>query len=208
MGCTDSEPDEFVDIEKGFRSLIKSVQKEMNEYENEIKNLKIENDYSKKVDDINFKYDQEILKIFHNEYNYHYNYKRGYFLSENLLNNAKECMNNQKILKELNPGVIIKLKAIEKQREDELKKIKNSVKYEDEEKYNDLCQKIELCKNQIKTYEKEKQAAIIARREEIRNRLLKSSMKSGLYSEYKDRQGFNQAIDENYVNRIHNDYNN
>ena len=55
---------------------------------------------------------------------------------------------------------------------------------------------------------KEKQAAIITKREEIRNRLLNKSMKAGVFYLYKDRQGYNQAIDENYVEKIHNDYNN
>ena len=117
-------------------------------------------------------------------------------------------MQNKDVLRKLNPGVIIKLKAIEKEREVKLREIKSTISDDNLEKYNELNEKIELCKNQIRIYEKEKQAAIIAKREEIRNRLLNKSMKTGVFTLYKDRQSYNQAIDENYVERIHNDYNN
>ena len=211
MGCsnTSTDSDEFIEIEKGFQSLIKSVIKEMEGYQNEINELKKKGNNKKNDNDINYIYDQKILQIFHDDNSYvRGRYYRDYFLSENLLNDAKECMQNKDVLRKLNPGVIIKLKAIEKEREVKLREIKSTISDDNLEKYNELNEKIELCKNQIRIYEKEKQAATTAKREEIRNRLLNKSMKTGVFTLYKDRQGYNQAIDENYVERIHNDYNN
>ena len=76
------------------------------------------------------------------------------------------------------------------------------------EELKDLNKKIQLCKNQIKTYEKEKQAAIIAKREEIRNNLLNNNVNNGVFPLYQDRHGFNQAVDNRIINQIHQDYGN
>ena len=180
----------------------------MEGYQNEINELKNKGNNNKNANDINYIY-EKILQIFHDANSYVNGcYYHDYFLRDNLLNDAKECMQNIDILSRLNPGVIIKLKAIEKEREIKLREIKSTTSDDNLEKYNELNEKIELCKNQIRIYEKEKQAAIIAKREEIRNRLLNKSMKTGVFTLYKDRQSYNQAIDENYVERIHNDYNN
>ena len=74
------------------------------------------------------------------------------------------------------------------------------------QEYNDLIMKIESCKNQIKAYENEKQAAIIAKREEIRHELLNKNMDNGILPLYNDRHNFNSAVDNKIVNRIHNDW--
>ena len=129
---------------------------------------------------------------------------RDSFLKENKLNDAEDCMKNKKILSELNPGVIIKLKEIEKKKNDEINALK--ISNENLIKCQELEQKIELCQNQIKTYEKEKQAAIIAKREEIRNNLLQKNINNGVLSMYNERQGFNNQIDKDIVSKIHNDY--
>ena len=97
----------------------------------------------------------------------------------------------------------MKIKKFDLERKNKLEELK---KYQDLEMVNYLKKKIELCKNQIKTYEKEKQAAIIAKREEIRNNLLMNNMDNGVLSQYKDRQESNQIIDKKIVNQIHNDY--
>ena len=94
------------------------------------------------------------------------------------------------------------IKSVEEEMKEHQKKLKELNYDENKEK------KIELCKNQIKTYEKEKQAAIIAKREEIRNNLLMNNMDNGVLSQYKDRQESNQIIDKKIVNQIHSDYGN
>ena len=122
-----------------------------------------------------------------------------------MLNDAEDCMNNNDVLSKLKPGVIIQLKEIEKKKNDEIN-AKLKISDENMEKCQELEQKIELCQNQIKTYEKEKQAAIIAKREEIRNNLLQKNINNGVLSMYNERQGFNKQIDKDIVNKIHNDY--
>ena len=67
MGCNQTETDDFDKINKGYDSLIKSVQKEMEEYQKKAKNIE---NFPKKVKDINYKYDQKILSIFHNPQSY------------------------------------------------------------------------------------------------------------------------------------------
>ena len=79
---------------------------------------------------------------------------------------------------------------------------------DDIEELKDLNRKIQLCQNQIRTYEKEKQAAIIAKREEIRNNLLNNNMNNGVLPLYQERHGFNQVVDNRIVNQIHQDYGN
>ena len=204
MGCnnTRESSNEIDKIKNGYNDLIKSVEDEMNEYKNQLKKI---SNYSSTLENLKFKYNQQILKIFHEEDNYIYPYIRDNFLKENMLNDAEDCMNNKKILSELNPGVIIQLKEIEKKKNDEIN-AKLKLSDENMEKCQELEQKIELCQNQIKTYEKEKQAAIIAKREEIRNNLLQKNINNGVLSMYNERQGFNKQIDKDIVSKIHNDY--
>jgi len=182
--------------------LIKSVEKEMNEYKSQLKKIS----YDKAtLENLKFKYDQKMLEIFHDQDSYSSKFDRDKFLRGNMINNVKDCMNNKEILSHLKPGIIIKLKEIEKKKNDE---INAKIKIIDEnlEKCQELEQKIELCQNQIKTYEKEKQGAIIAKREEIRNNLLQKNINNGVLSLYNERQGFNQQIDKDIVTKIHNDY--
>ena len=208
MGCSDSNSDtsdEFMKIDKGYNALIKSVQMEMEGYQKQIKQFKFDNN---KLKDINYEYNQKILKIFHDENSYYYQSRRGYFLRNNYLNDAQQCLKNEEIISSLNPGIIIELNALEKERNDKIGQLNLLLNEENVNKYNDLNEKIELCKNQIKIYEKEKQAAIIAKREEIRNNLLKGNINNGVFSMYKDRQSYNQNVDNIIVNRIHDDYRN
>ena len=121
------------------------------------------------------------------------------------MNTAKEFMENEYLTKELSNLNFMRIKKFDLERKNKLEELN---KNQDVEMVNDLKKKIELCKNQIKTYEKEKQAAIIAKREEIRNNLLMNNMKNGVLSQYKDRQESNQIIDKKIVNQIHNDYGN
>ena len=114
-------------------------------------------------------------------------------------------MENEYLTEKLNSFNIIMIKKLNLERKNKLEELN---KNQDVEMVNNLKKKIELCKNQIKTYEKEKQAAIIAKREEIRNNLLMNNMKNGVLSQYKDRQESNQIIDKKIVNQIHNDYGN
>jgi len=210
MGCNQTETDDFDKINKGYDSLIKSVQKEMEEYQkkaNKIKNV------PKMLKDINYKYDQKILSIFHNPQSYNdYNayYGKSYdlksLIENNRLLNAENSLKDGQVLSKLKPGVIIKLKEIIKERDNELST--NMIGNDKIEELKDLNKKIQLCKNQIKTYEKEKQAAIIAKREEIRNKLLNNNMNNGVLPLYQDRHGFNQAVDNRIVNQIHQDYGN
>ena len=204
MGCCNNiETDDFEKIDKGYDSLIKSVQKEMESYQNKLKNLKKDSS----IEDINHKYDQTILSILHNENSYLNSGFLFLFLSSNYLNNAQQCLRNEYVLSKLNPGVVIKLKEIEKQRADEINELKN-YNEENMEEVNELLRKIEVCKNQIRTYEKEKEAAIIAKREEIRNNLLNRNLNNGVLPLYGERRGFNQGVDNKIVNQIHNDYRN
>ena len=207
MGCGDSPDtsDDFIKIEKGYNSLIKSVQMEMDGYQKQIEQFKFDKN---KLKDINYEYNQKILKIFHEKNSYQYLWCRDDFLKRNLLNDAQQCLKNEEIVSKLKPGLIIEINAIEKERNDKLEKLKLLLNEENVNAYNDLNEKIELCKNQIKIYEKEKQAAIIAKREEIRNNLLKSNIQNGVFSMYQDRQGYNQNVDNIIVNRIHNDFRN
>ena len=114
-------------------------------------------------------------------------------------------MGNEYFTENLYNEDFMKIKKFDLERKNKLEELK---KYQDLEMVNYLKKKIELCKNQIKTYEKEKQAAIIAKREEIRNNLLMNNMDNGILSQYKDRQESNQIIDKKIVNQIHNDYGN
>jgi len=204
MGCSNTREssDEIEKIKKGYDNLIKSVEKEMNEYKSQLKKIS----YDKAtLENLKFKYDQKMLEIFHDQDSYSSKFDRDKFLRGNMINNAKDCMNNKEILSHLKPGIIIKLKEIETKKNNE---INAKIKISDEnlEKCQELEQKIELCQNQIKTYEKEKQAAIIAKREEIRNNLLQKNINNGVLSLYNERQGFNQQIDKDIVTKIHNDY--
>ena len=121
MGCSNNKQEssnEIDRIKRGFDDLIKSVKEEMDEYENQIKKYDI-----KKVDDINYKYDQIILKIFHDEDSYQYSTDRDVYLSNNWLNSAQSCLQNQKVISNLKPGIIIKLNEIQKKRKDEIQKL-------------------------------------------------------------------------------------
>ena len=210
MGCNQTETDDFDKINKGYDSLIKSVQKEMEEYQKKAKNIE---NFPKKVKDINYKYDQKILSIFHNPQSYNdyseyteKSYDLERLIQNNRLINAENCLKDGQVLSKLKPGVVIKLKEIIKEKDNELSS--NMIGHDDIEELKDLNKKIQLCKNQIKTYEKEKQAAIIAKREEIRNNLLNKNVNNGVLPLYQDRHGFNQAVDNRIVNQIHQDYGN
>lgn len=207
MGCTESKGkrNEFTIIEEEYKELIDSVKKEIDQYQNQINQI-IKN--SKNVKEINFKFDQEILSIIRNYDSYWYSTKPylNKFLKNNRLDNAQECINDKEILNALNNKAIIKIKEIEAQR---VKKINNAEKYlinEELEEYNKLKEKIESCKNQIHTYENEKQAAIIAKREEKRHKLLYNNMNNGILPLYDERHGFNEAINNKIVKQIHKDW--
>ena len=68
MGCnnTRESSNEIDKIKSGYNDLIKSVEDEMNEYKNQLK--KISYDRST-LENLKFKYNQKILKIFHEEDN-------------------------------------------------------------------------------------------------------------------------------------------
>ena len=72
--------------------------------------------------------------------------------------------------------------------------------------YNEIKQKIEKCKNQIKEYEKDKQNTIIAKREEIRNNLMKKNVDNGVLALYDERRGYNNQVKENILDKINKDY--
>ena len=210
MGCNQTETDDFKKINKGYDSLIKSVKMEMEEYQKKAKNIE---NIPKKIKDIKYKYDQRILSIFHDPKSYiDYDdlYERSYilnsFILENRLINGQGCLKDGQVLSKLKPGVVIKLNELVKEMDNEL--FSNKIENDDIEELKDLTNKIQLCKNQIKTYEKEKQAAIIAKREEIRNNLLNNNVNNGVLPLYQDRHGFNQAVDNRIVNQIHQDYGN
>jgi len=202
MGCSNnnkSEPPNEIDIiKKGFDDLIKSVKEEMEEYENQIKKYDIN-----QVDNINYEYDQIILKIFHDQNSYKFASRRDYFLQINWINNAQSCLNNQQILSDLKPGIFIKLNEIQKKRNDEIKKLLNG---ENKKMYNELKQKITKCQNQIKEYEKDKQNTIIAKREELRNNLMHKNIDNGVLSLYDERRGYNNQVKENILDKINKDY--
>ena len=207
MGCSESKGkrNEFTIIEEEYKELIDSVKKEIDQYQNQINQI-IKN--SKNVKEINFKFDQEILSIVRNYDSYWYSTKPylNKFLKNNRLDNAQECINDKEILNALNNKAIIKIKEIEAQR---VKKINNAEKYlinEELEEYNKLTEKIESCKKQIHTYENEKQAAIIAKREEKRHKLLYNNMNNGILPLYDERHGFNEAINNKIVKQIHKDW--
>ena len=207
MGCTESKGkrNEFTIIEEEYKELIDSVKKEIDQYQNQINQI-IKN--SKNVKEINFKFDQEILSIIRNYDSYWYSTKLylNKFLKNNRLDNAQECINDKEILNALNIKAIIKIKEIEAQR---VKKINTAEKYlinEELEEYNKLKEKIESCKKQIHTYENEKQAAIIAKREEKRHKLLYNNMNNGILPLYDERHGFNEAINNKIVKQIHKDW--
>ena len=207
MGCTESKGkrNEFTIIEEEYKELIDSVKKEIDQYQNQINQI-IKN--SKNVKEINFKFDQEILSIVRNYDSYWYSTKPylNKFLKNNRLDNAQECINDKEILNALNNKAIIKIKEIEAQR---IKKINNAENYlinEELEEYNKLKEKIESCKKQIHTYENEKQAAIIAKREEKRHKLLYNNMNNGILPLYDERHGFNEAINNKIVKQIHKDW--
>ena len=204
MGCDNSniETKDFVKISRGYNSLIKSVEEEMKEHQKKLKELNYEENKEEKI---NKEYDQKILDIYLDNSNYKWSNILGQYLNKHPINSAKEFMENKELTGELYNDYIIKIKKLDLERKNKLEELK---KNQDLEMVNYLKKKIELCKNQIKTYEKEKQAAIIAKREEIRNNLLMNNMDNGVLSQYKDRQESNQIIDKKIVNQIHNDYGN
>ena len=201
MGCSNNKQEssnEIDRIKRGFDDLIKSVKEEMDEYENQIKKYDI-----KKVDDINYKYDQIILKIFHDEDSYQYSCDRDVYLSNNWLNSAQSCLQNQEVISSLKPGIIIKLNEIQNKRKDEIQKLLNEG---NKKMYNEIKQKIEKCKNQIKEYEKDKQNTIIAKREEIRKNLMEKNIDNGILAFYDERRGYNNQVKENILDKINKDY--
>ena len=203
MGCDNSniETKDFEKISRGYNSLIKSVEEEMKEHQKKLKELNYDENKEK---EINKEYDQKILEIYL-EPKHYFSFSLGNYLKNNPIKSAKEFMENQYLTKNLWESSIIMINKFDLERKNKLEELK---KNQDLEMVNYLKKKIELCKNQIKTYEKEKQAAIIAKREEIRNNLLMNNMDNGVLSQYKDRQESNQIIDKKIVNQIHNDYGN
>ena len=204
MGCDNSniETKDFEKISRGYNSLIKSVEEEMKEHQKKLKELNYDENKEK---EINKEYDQKILNIYLDPKNYIRGFSLGNYLKKNPINSAKEFMGNEYFTENLYNEDFMKIKKFDLERKNKLEELK---KYQDLEMVNYLKKKIELCKNQIKTYEKEKQAAIIAKREEIGNNLLMNNMDNGVLSQYKDRQESNQIIDKKIVNQIHNDYGN
>ena len=204
MGCGNSniETKDFEKISRGYNSLIKSVEEEMKEHQKKLNELNYDGNREK---EINKEYDQKILDIYLKSSNYKYNYILGEYLSKNSITSAKEFMENKCLTGDLKNENIIKIKKLDLERKNKLGQLN---KNPDFEMVDYLKKKIELCKNQIKTYEKEKQAAIKAKREEIRNNLLMNNMENGVLSQYKNRQESNQIIDKKIVNQIHNDYGN
>ena len=204
MGCENSniETNDFEKISRGYNSLIKSVEEEMKEHQKKLKKLNYDENKEK---EINKEYDQKILDIYLKSSNYQFEYILGEYLSKNSITSAKEFMENEYLTGNLKDEYNIKIKKLDLERKNKLGQLN---KNPDFEMVDYLKKKIELCKNQIKTYEKEKQAAIIAKREEIRNNLLMNNMDNGVLSQYKDRQESNQIIDKKIVNQIHNDYGN
>ena len=204
MGCDNSniETKDFEKISRGYNSLIKSVEEEMKEHQKKLKKLNYDENKEK---EINKEYDQKILDIYLDPIHYKTGFFLGSYLKKNPIHNAKEFMENELLNKKLNNSHFMAIKKFDLERKNKLEELN---KNQDVEMVNQLKKKIELCKNQIKTYEKEKQAAIIAKREEIRNNLLMNNMENGVLSQYKDRQESNQIIDKKIVNQIHNDYGN
>ena len=201
MGCSNNKPEysnEIDIIKKGFDDLIKSVKEEMEEYENQIKKYDI-----KQVDNINYEYDQIILKIFHDKNSYIYDYLRDSYLKCNYLNSVQSCLNNLLVKSNLKPGIIIKLNEIQKKRNDEIQNLLNG---ENKKMYNELKQKIAKCQNQIKEYEKDKQNTIIAKREELRNKLMHKNIDNGVLSQYGERRGYNNQVKEDILDKINKDY--
>ena len=124
MGCSESNSDisdELIKIEKGFNAQIKSVKNAMESYQKEIVKFKLEKN---KIDNINFEYDQKILRIFHNKDSYLYNYYRDELLKDNYLNNAQSCLKNSYVTSRLKDNVIIELKEIEKEKHDKIESAK------------------------------------------------------------------------------------
>ena len=209
MGCDNNniETNDFEKISRDYNYLIKSVEEEMKVYERKLKELNYEEN---KEEEINNVYDKKIIDIYLNENNYsHYYYLSNYLqmktINNDPINSAKEFMEDKYLNEKIFGQCIITIKKLDLERKNKLEQLN---KNQDFEMVNNLKKKIELCKNQIKTYEKEKQAAIIAKREQIRNNLLMNNMDNGVLSQYKDRQESNQIIDKKIVNQIHNDYGN
>ena len=98
---------------------------------------------------------------------------------------------------------MIKLNEIQKKRKDEIQKLLNEG---DKKMYNEIKQKIEKCKNQIKEYEKDKQDTIIAKREEIRKNLMEKNIDNGILAFYDERRGYNNQVKENILDKINQDY--
>ena len=174
----------------------------MKEHQKKLKELNYDENKEK---EINKEYDKKILDIYLEPNNYKSGFILGNYLKKNPMNTAKEFMENEYLTNELSNLFFMMIKKFDLERKNKLEKL---YKNQDVEIVNDLKKKIELCKNQIKTYEKEKQAAIIAKREQIRNNLLMNNMDNGVLSQYKDRQESNQIIDKKIVNQIHSDYGN
>ena len=207
MGCGNSDLDtkDFDKISRAYNSLIKSVEDEMKGYQKKLKDINYDENKEK---EINKEYDQKILNIFLDENNYYDKSTLGYYLKNNSIDNARECMENEYLMEKINNSSIILIRKLDLERKHNLEQLKNANNNADFELVTELKKKIELCKNQIKTYEKEKQAAIIGKREEIRNKLIMNNMENGVFSQYNDRQNFNKIVDKKIVNQIHNDYGN
>ena len=174
----------------------------MKEYEKKLKELNYDEN---KEEEINNVYDKKIIDIYLNENNYSNKYYLSVHLTNNPINSAKEFMEDKYLNEKIFSSCIITIKKLDLERKNKLEQLN---KNQDFEMVNNLKNKIELCNNQIKTYEKEKQAAIIAKHEQIRNNWLLNNMDNGVLSQYQDRQESNQIIDKKIVNQIHNDYGN
>ena len=210
MGCSEASgaSKDIRKIRQSYKELIESVEDEINDYKEQIKNLNIEKK-KERLDEIYHEYNLKVIDIFQDKNNYKKEYK-FVFDSQFLVDNRNKFhydsknLDNKDLISMLYPSVIIVLHNLEKQKNEEIKNIK--IPEELYSKYNELNKKIEKCQNQIKIYEKEKEAAIIAKREEIRNNLLKKNMDNGVLALYDERQGINNAIDNKIINKIHNDF--
>ena len=80
----------------------------------------------KVIEDIYYKYDQAILSIFREPKSYYDITEFRYYLKNNRLDNAQECLKDKEIKDRIKIDKLLKIKNLENQREEKIKIANNN----------------------------------------------------------------------------------
>ena len=161
--------EEIGKIETAYDNLISQLKTELEACQQKINDI-----YSlkKELQNKEFEYEQKILKFFNNKFNYSTDFytKAESYIRNNNLNRISDFKYSSTIMNNLEFNKKSDLREMENERDNEI----NNIKYELNQMGNidELKQKIEFCKNKIKSYEDEKLRLKTSILERAKNNLL------------------------------------